>query len=817
MVQLSYPGVYVQEVSSGVKTIVGVSTSIAAFLGRTTRGKMNHAVRCFSYADFLRELGGAHQSSELGLSVRQFFDNGGMQCYVVRLAHGATFASTTIEDFNGQSVLDIRAKMEGSWGNGLRLEIDYNTARPGETFNLRVYLDEGGKQEQLENHTNLSMDAASNRYAPTYVTQSSTYLQVTLNSGLGDTADNTSTYNTQSFGGFCEGRRPLGTDVTEIINTLNGLINPGGSNIRAHSFDLSVDGSAYKTVSLENMSMQAGDYADVGAIATEIQSRINDALNSLVPAPTVQVSFRQLSPGPGEPLEDQYLMRITAATAASRSVYVRRSANNDISAGLMLGTDSGGVEFSRFSNFRPVPTGSIFRIVADDGTGALDRLDGIAFLKQNPNDLTEINLDGVSVPLTLDVAGAPANASWVLDGLTGSPNGNNDGVREKLKAIATAISNSATCKYSGEVHGGYCLVLKCKEEPLNQSPTVTFNAGAGLAAFSNPLYTNVRQYKLGTGSTSAAINTDVDGDDGTVPEYADYAGVESEQTGFYALDKVDLFNLMILPADAEMSDADRQQLWGPACTYCKSRRAFLLIDPPDNWTDKELPAVVQNTDWINTLRAGVTNDFSAVFYPKVAVNDNGLIRYIGPSGTIAGLMARIDSSRGVWKAAAGTEAGLRNISGLEVKLTDMQNGVLNKLGVNCLRKFPIDHVCWGARTLDGADDFGSEWKYIPIRRLALFIEESLYRGTKWVVFEPNDEPLWAKIRLNVGVFMNRLFRQGAFQGTSPSQAYFVKCDKSTTTPADQNLGIVNILVGFAPLKPAEFVVITIQQIAGDLK
>jgi hypothetical protein len=126
-------------------------------------------------------------------------------------------------------------------------------------------------------------------------------------------------------------------------------------------------------------------------------------------------------------------------------------------------------------------------------------------------------------------------------------------------------------------------------------------------------------------------------------------------------------------------------------------------------------------------------------------------------------------------------------------------------------------VVWGARTVDGADVLASEWKYVPIRRLALFIEESLFRGTKWVVFEPNDEPLWAQIRLNVGAFMHQLFRQGAFQGSTPRDAYFVKCDAETTTQADRNLGIVNIVVGFAPLKPAEFVVIKIQQIAGELE
>jgi phage tail sheath protein FI len=189
-----------------------------------------------------------------------------------------------------------------------------------------------------------------------------------------------------------------------------------------------------------------------------------------------------------------------------------------------------------------------------------------------------------------------------------------------------------------------------------------------------------------------------------------------------------------------------------------------------------------------------------------------------PSGFVAGLYAKTDASRGVWKAPAGVEAGLTGVSGLTRVLTNDENGVLNPKAVNCLRTFPVyGTVVWGARTLKGNDEVGSEWKYIPVRRTALFLEESLYRALKWVVFEPNDEPLWAQIRLNVGAFMHDLFRQGAFQGTTPRDAYFVKCDKETTTQNDINLGIVNIVVGFAPLKPAEFVVIHIQQIAGAIQ
>jgi hypothetical protein len=167
---------------------------------------------------------------------------------------------------------------------------------------------------------------------------------------------------------------------------------------------------------------------------------------------------------------------------------------------------------------------------------------------------------------------------------------------------------------------------------------------------------------------------------------------------------------------------------------------------------------------------------------------------------------------------AGTMATVWGATGLSYTLTDGENGTLNPRGLNCLRTFPIfGTISWGARTGNGADAMADEYKYVPIRRLALFLEESLYRGSQWAVFEPNDEPLWAQLRLNIGAFMHTLFAQGAFQGQTPRDAYFVKCDKETTTQNDVDLGRVNIVVGFAPLKPAEFVIIQIQQIAGNIR
>jgi hypothetical protein len=209
---------------------------------------------------------------------------------------------------------------------------------------------------------------------------------------------------------------------------------------------------------------------------------------------------------------------------------------------------------------------------------------------------------------------------------------------------------------------------------------------------------------------------------------------------------------------------------------------------------------------------------AAVFFPRIKKADparSGRILTFVPCGAVAGVMARTDTHRGVWKAPAGINAEVKNIQGLSVSLTDHENGELNAHGVNCLRSFPESGpVVWGARTLSGNDQSDDEYKHIPVRRLALFVEESLSMGMQWVVFEPNDERLWAEIRRNVGTFMHNLFRQGAFQGSMPNDAYFVKCDSETTTHNDRNLGIVNIEVGFAPLMPAEFVVIKLQQMTG---
>jgi phage tail sheath protein FI len=781
LVQVSYPGVYIEEVPSGVHTITGVATSIAAFFGRTAKGPINKAVRCLSMSDFTRGFGGPHPDNDLAQSVRQFFDNGGTDCYIIRVAHNAERASVILKNQAENDVLEAVAKNAGNWGNAIYLEVDYNTPNPDDTFNLRVIHKVGDTLIASENFTNLSMDPASARYAPPFVTQSSKIIDL---NGFG---------NEPSTDGYSESRRPF--NRADLLDDLNLLVYTD----QCSSFEISINDSPYINI---NLGEDSTSFNETDNIEDQIEQRINTLLNDnpdtigLIVDCTLSVV---------EESEDIVVLRITSDVDPHRSVRIRRAIRNDLTGPMMLGIDQGGIEVTRYSELRPVPTATMF-------TGNVNEL---AALTQNAVNQIQINGGASSLNLNDDLQTTGEHERWYRDDLPSEINGHNDGVREKLRIIQKAVNRATDLPCRAEVWG-YHLAFIPTEGTINRTIEVTITVPD---IETDTFFTqNVRQYALGAAGNSVyqqipgTIGKD---DDGINPlETGDYIGNEEQHTGFHALDRVDLFNLMVIPRDKDILGTDHQALYGQASIYCQQNRAFLLMDAPDSWTDVD--RLVATSTEVNSLRSLVTKQNSAVFYPKVQYSDAGIKKYIGPSGMIAGLMARIDSTRGIWKAPAGIEADLRGILDVEVNLTDLENGVLNKLGVNCLRKFPSGIVNWGARTMSGSDSDTSEWKYIPIRRLALFLEESLYRGTKWVVFEPNDEPLWAKIRLNLGAFMMRLFRQGAFQGSTPDKAFYVKCDGETTIQADRNLGIVNIEVGFAPLKPAEFVIIRIQQIAGEL-
>lgn len=326
---------------------------------------------------------------------------------------------------------------------------------------------------------------------------------------------------------------------------------------------------------------------------------------------------------------------------------------------------------------------------------------------------------------------------------------------------------------------------------------------AGLAR-DNELGHAVRQFFL-NGGTEAWIVRVAHG-----LESADLAaaikGDPVDKTGIYALDEVDLLNLLCIPTAAQLDDPSFLAVTTEAMAYCRTRRAFLILDPPRIRAAPEGLA-----DW---LKNGIPADEnSALYFPFIMVRDpanSDQLVSLPPSGTVAGVYARTDAAQGIWKSPAGTDAALMGTEDLAYHVSDEENGLLTALGVNCLRCFP-GHGCvaWGARTM-AATGTVDEYQYVPIRRLSLFIEESIDRGTEWVVFEPNCETLWAEVRLNANEFLHKLFVKGALAGTTPEQAYFVKCGRETMTQDDVDQGLLNVVVGFAPMQPAEFVIIEIQ-------
>lgn len=330
-------------------------------------------------------------------------------------------------------------------------------------------------------------------------------------------------------------------------------------------------------------------------------------------------------------------------------------------------------------------------------------------------------------------------------------------------------------------------------------------------------------YVVNINDTTNATTIKVGRNETTLPSQNDVVSLYTE--AIKSLDNIDIFNLLVITKlvsdtvndrgnffHVGMTDTEYVSILNKASRYCRERRSFLLIDPLDRWTTWQDP--VRPVE-LTKLRNNVETENSAVYFPRLVVTNYDsklkaeLKKKIGPAAAVAGIINKIDSQNGVWKAPVGVNAVLKGIVGVDVLLNDQQNDVLNQQGINCVRSFSSGIVCWGARTVSGYMD--GNWKYIPVRRLALFIEETLYRGTEWVLFEPNDESTWAIVRDSVGAFMMNLFKQGAFKGVSPKEAFFVKCDKDTTTESHRRLGIVNFIVGFAPLKPAEFVIIQIQQ------
>lgn len=756
---LTYPGVYIEEVASGVRTIVGVGTSIAAFAGAAGRGPINQAVHLFSYADFERRFGGLQADAELGYAVRQFFANGGTEAYAVRIVKDATTAKLTLVNASAASVLDVLAVDAGSDGNGIEVRVDYNTQSPSSSFNLTLQRTSDGR---VESYPGVTLNSADPRYAPDLV------------NGVSQLVTLKRLPNKATLDALPAGTAMSGT-LADVANLLTATRN---------EFRVSVNGLPPVKVTIALPGDISGNTPTqrLGSLAAAIEAQVRAQASS-------QLAYTQFTCE--RPANTQTLKLTSGVGGEISTVRVLPGQRNNAATVLQLGAANGGAEVDAVAGIRPLPVPASATLTSA-AFGATD----LDTLPDATHHVLRLSLDGLG-PDDIDIGNTAAAG--------GDLAAKQADVAARLQAAVRASkpAQPAYAKFSCSVSGGL-LVLQAGSAGTGSSVVVTAPAALGIAT---------ELHLLAGASATHPVNTVLQGGSetayGDADVYAAFIGDRATRQGIYALESVDLFNLLVLPGVTDPG------LIADATSYCEERRAFFIIDARQTaQTPDAMVAVANGT-------ALPKSDHAAVYYPWVQIADplkNGKLRLTPPSGTVAGLYARTDADRGVWKAPAGTEATLSGVQALAYTLTDREAGSLNPLGVNCLRRFPVfGAVAWGARTLRGADAMASEYKYIPVRRLALYIEESLFRGTQWVVFEPNDEPLWAQIRLNLGAFMNGLFRQGAFQGKSAREAYLVKCDSETTTQDDINRGVVNILVAFAPLKPAEFIVIRIQQLAGQIQ
>ncbi len=776
----TYPGVYLEEVPSGVHTLTGVSTSITAFIGYTSRGPVDSAQRVLGFADFERAFGGLAVDSPLSYAALQFFQNGGSDAYIVRVARGATSARAVLRRSPTAPgiALSIQAITQGTRGNNLRVSVDYDTNNPASLFNLTVIelTDQNGQllPGRVEVFRNLSMNSFSSTNAEQTINAGSELVRAER-VGVMSTLPGTSV----------TGNVASPADLDSIIDPVNPMLRGRVGYVLNGQGPLEFD--VHTTAS---PLFAAGDTLDTRL--TNLAGRVVvDAAARFGGAP---LAFAH-TPG------DSFVTFTTAATGERAAISFLNAGSDNVADLFRMGLSNGGRETDGAAVMRPAQSGTVSGAIGDPPAVLSPVLSATA-----TGTIQVLAMRGTAVVDTFDVPfWGPGSGTPLVPPPTT--------VQGVLNAFRNAIARTPRLEGATLSVVGGRFVFQAAPSAEANSWHQFANSGTDTSAdeinlIAGDAVENLAHYAPGGGAAILAQSGIHGGTDGVAPTAVEFRGSAAAKTGLYALEDVDLFNILCLP------DVDDTAVLTEALAYCVRRRAFMIIDPP-----AAVERVPDAQAWLST-NANLRSRNSAAYFPRIRAADpllNSVVREFPPSGAIAGIYARTDAERGVWKAPAGTSATIQGAVGLATTLTDQENGVLNQLGLNVLRTFPVyGTVSWGARTLRGADQLADEYKYIPVRRLALYLEESLHRGTQWVVFEPNDEPLWSQIRLNLGAFMHTLFAQGAFQGRTPREAYFVKCDKDTTTQNDIDLGRVNIVVGFAPLKPDEFVIIQIQQIARNI-
>lgn len=883
----TYPGVYIQELQSSVHPITGVATSIGAFVGYTARGIDNRAEHIYSFSDYERLFGGLAADSELSYAVQQFFNNGGTEAYVVRAPRAGAKDAQVVFGPAAATSLDFSALSSGTWANGeLVLDVDYGglfqvvAGTVGITGNSTAVTGAGTSFTTLTANQWLifASDTTQTPYQIQTITDDTHLVLVSKFGGSTNASTTATVTNDPTAFNLTVTNLVDGTVETFPNVSLNNALNNYITNV-VNDFDngsqlvnLTVTGTLTvapqqsgivgSSIIAANLSTLLGGSAIAGTVGLTINTT---AVTGQGTTFTTALKANQWIVFASDPTQTPYQVNtitddthlVLGAKYTGATVTATTAVIVNILAGTVAVTNGSATVTGASTKFTTaLKTGQLL-LFASDTTTTLYQVSAIASDTSLTLSSKFTGVSNASTTATVVNTSAAQDCGIQLSVKVVSPASPPNPLPISIKVFASGAPlpqtiNGLAAQLQRAINGALAVQMagasvQCSVSGVGSSQAIRVNARlpqypdavltisspaptsglfdvSGGLGLNPPASVNVAHYALGTGNANGSQISSTAGSDGSgLPDSNSLIGDQGLFTGIYALEKVDIFNLLCIPEATRASagnpavldsTVDPNAIYSAAIALCDSRRAFLLIDAPP-FVNTPSSAV----DWISTGLT-VSDANGAAFFPRLRLADplnKFQLRTFAPCGVVAGLYARIDASRGVFKAPAGIEASLSGVQSLVYKLSDAENGTLNPLGLNCFRTFPVyKSVLWGSRTLLGADAFASQWKYVPVRRVALFLEESLFRGTQWVVFEPNDEPLWSAIRLNVGAFMHELFIKHYFQGQTPAQAYFVKCDSETTTQTDIDKGVVNIVVGFAPLLPAEFVIIQIQQMAGQI-
>ena len=781
-----HPGVYIEEIPSGSKPIEGVATSVAAFVGKATKGPVGEAELIQSFDDYNNIYGDiASEQDAMGLAVQSFYLNGGKSAFICRLAGGGSDAASGVLNGEGTGgtatanpVIKVSASSEGDWGN----QVYFKIIKPDQdslVFDLEI-----GHQEKNdsgvfefvvdETFTDLSMRAGDDDYALARVNETSKYVTISLE----DAAD------PENANELYQAAVLTGGD----LSTANDFFSNTITAPMALGIDINASGAKQITLIPANFTTAlagANHVTDANSLASEIQLAVQglgteEAYQSFSCTYSTD-HFVLTSIEPTTADQDKPLASIEITKSALASLFrldKKQKASFTGTGGSLTGGatyfSSNVVDGDLVINIDDHGEETISLTVADLALAGVNKDDGDAVALAIKNAVQAINT-GIAAYKDFNciyTATPPSARGFTLTSGSGS------------SRVSSVLVTGGTLR-----------------------TILGLNTGTGVAG---------RSLAQGTSHVIPLQTMGLLEQGSQLVGGSENPATANDFTNFYdrILRKVRDVSILLVPGEHWANDGSGNSILSASLAHClKMKSRVLLIDPPPN-LELDQAATVKELSLPSST-------YSVLYYPWVKVANpfyhaekNPTARKtldVGPSSFAAGMWSRIDGKRGVWKAPAGMGTGLIGAAGLKYIVEDGEQDQLNPLGVNCFRNMPGGgRVIWGSRTLATKAD--PEWRYVPVRRTAIMIEQSIFNGIQWAVFEPNDHRLWSALRANIGNFMNGLFRVGAFQGEKASDAYFVRCGKGDTmTQGEIDAGQVIVVVGFAPLKPAEFVIVRIQQ------